>query len=319
MLRFLMSAVAGAVALSALPLPALAQSPYQWPIAGRPPITTHFGAHDRTHTDHPHKGIDLAAPAGTPVLAARAGKVLYSGPARGYRHWVVLQHNNGQVSIYGHVSGSRLPAVGTMVKAGTQIATIGHKQGRSTGDHLHFEVRSGGVTGKPINPEQLLPRRQQTAAVSSPITRLRGVVPDSRRQTVPPPPPPSSGALRVYRPSSTPSSSTRQSTMTPRTNVPNSRTLTSLANPARRDTTTMPRLNTTPGYSNAPRAFAPSTSQHQPRISTPPSAPRTWTPPPTSTHSRPVTPTYTPPRSYTPPRTYTPPAYTPPLPPRPIR
>jgi murein DD-endopeptidase MepM/ murein hydrolase activator NlpD len=102
---------------------ATARPTYSLPLHGAPHITTHFGAHDRMHTDHAHQGIDLAAAPGTPVHAARDGRVVAAGPARGFGHWVAIQHPDGHVSVYGHVSGNGLPRVGDVVHSGDRIAT----------------------------------------------------------------------------------------------------------------------------------------------------------------------------------------------------
>ncbi|MFO0936057.1 MAG: peptidoglycan DD-metalloendopeptidase family protein [Gemmataceae bacterium] len=129
-----------------------------WPLFGRFVVTAGFGHHSGPHSDHAHKGIDLSGNPGTPVHAAGDGRVLYSGAAKGYGHWVVIQHS-GLTTIYGHVYGTGLPSPGTSVRAGDVIAKIGAHEGHTTGPHLHFEVHQGGYSGRAIDPITVLPRR----------------------------------------------------------------------------------------------------------------------------------------------------------------
>ncbi len=108
-----------------------------------------------------HWGLDLAAPLGTPILAAADGVVLRAGPASGYGNAVYIQDADGNVQIYGHMKYYSVSA-GDVVSAGEQIAKVGN-QGQSTGPHLHFEIHSGGMNGKPIDPEAWLNDRGLTA------------------------------------------------------------------------------------------------------------------------------------------------------------
>jgi murein DD-endopeptidase MepM/ murein hydrolase activator NlpD len=103
----------------------------------------------------PHKGVDLAAPPGTPIFAAAAGKVVYSDDKqRGYGNLVILRHAGGYVTVYAH-NRRNLVDVGDQVRQGSRIAEVG-STGRSTGPHLHFEIR---VDGKAIDPLIHLPAR----------------------------------------------------------------------------------------------------------------------------------------------------------------
>jgi murein DD-endopeptidase MepM/ murein hydrolase activator NlpD len=98
-----------------------------------------------------HDGVDIAAPTGTPVRTAAAGTVIFSGNVAGYGNMVEVDHGDGLVTRYGHNSVN-LVAAGDEVQAGQSIALVG-STGRSTGSHLHFEVRKGG---KSIDPGVLL-------------------------------------------------------------------------------------------------------------------------------------------------------------------
>ena len=97
-----------------------------------------------------HYGIDLAAPMLTPEFAAMDGVVLRAGAASGYGLAVYILHENGDVTVYGHME-KILVKPGQYVEAGETIALVGSR-GQSTGPHLHFEVREGGEDGERINP-----------------------------------------------------------------------------------------------------------------------------------------------------------------------
>ncbi|MCS7194814.1 MAG: peptidoglycan DD-metalloendopeptidase family protein [Meiothermus sp.] len=128
----------------------VAAAGYRWPMTSFT-VTTYFGrrgAFQRFHT-----GIDLAAPVGTPIYAARAGQVGVAGWSRfGYGLHVVLDHGGGQETLYGHMSRIAVRP-GQWVERGQIIGYVG-STGWSTGPHLHFEVRVGGV---PRNPLAFLP------------------------------------------------------------------------------------------------------------------------------------------------------------------
>ncbi len=98
-----------------------------------------------------HSGMDYPAPRGTSVSAAGAGKIVWSGRRNGYGIMVEIEHANGLVTRYAHMSAT-LVEKGQMVAAGTQIGKVG-STGRSTGPHLHFEVRNGEG---PVNPADFL-------------------------------------------------------------------------------------------------------------------------------------------------------------------
>jgi len=99
-----------------------------------------------------HGGIDIAAPIGTSIQSAADGEVISAGPASGFGLWVRVRHDDGAVSVYGHIN-EFIVNVGQRVAAGQQIATVGNR-GQSTGPHLHFEVSDAG--GNRLNPSQWL-------------------------------------------------------------------------------------------------------------------------------------------------------------------
>ena len=98
-----------------------------------------------------HAGLDFKGPVGTPILAAAEGKVVWAGYNGGYGNSVEIRHANGLVTRYAHLSGIHV-RLGQMVERGVQIGRMG-STGRSTGSHLHFEVR---LNGKAINPRKFL-------------------------------------------------------------------------------------------------------------------------------------------------------------------
>lgn len=96
-----------------------------------------------------HSGIDIGAPYGTPIFAADAGTVILSQWYYGYGNCIMIQHDNGIVTVYGHASYLHV-GVGERVAQGQQIADVG-ATGQASGNHLHFEVRINGVCYNPIN------------------------------------------------------------------------------------------------------------------------------------------------------------------------
>jgi murein DD-endopeptidase MepM/ murein hydrolase activator NlpD len=98
-----------------------------------------------------HTGVDLACRINTRVYAARSGKVIFSGFKGGYGKLVILAHEHGYRSYYGHLNRAKVKT-GSHVKRGEVIALSGNT-GRTTGPHLHFEIRK---SGRPINPGVLV-------------------------------------------------------------------------------------------------------------------------------------------------------------------
>ncbi len=95
-----------------------------------------------------HYGVDIANVTNTPILAVMDGTVIDSGPAQGYGQWIRIRHDDGAVSVYGHLETLGV-AVGQRVLAGEQIGGMGNR-GFSTGTHLHFEIHPDGET--PVDP-----------------------------------------------------------------------------------------------------------------------------------------------------------------------
>lgn len=127
-----------------------------WPLAeGRK--SSGFGWRDDPFTGKRawHAGVDLAAPIGSPITSCWPGTVSFSGRRGGYGNLVIVDHPGGWQSFYGHNS-ENLVRVGDKIAAGKEIAKVG-STGRSTGPHLHFELRQGNQAW---NPEMILNRMQ---------------------------------------------------------------------------------------------------------------------------------------------------------------
>jgi len=95
-----------------------------------------------------HKGIDIAAPQGTPIQAAAAGTVVFAGRNKGYGNMVMIEHADGRRTLYAHAK-SLFVKVGSTVSAGQTIAAVG-STGHSTGPHVHFEIRVGDQAINPL-------------------------------------------------------------------------------------------------------------------------------------------------------------------------
>ena len=118
------------------------------PVLGR--LSSRFGRRsDPFDGDHRmHRGVDIAAPAGTPIRAAEAGTVTLATERAGYGRLVVVDHGDGSSALYAHCQDLHVRP-GQPVRAGQPIATVG-STGRSTGPHLHFELRAGGESVDPL-------------------------------------------------------------------------------------------------------------------------------------------------------------------------
>ncbi len=129
----------------------LSCTPAIWPAQGL--LTSTFGSRKSPFTGMSefHKGLDIAAGTGTPVIAPADGKITFADTKGGYGKLMMIQHGYGLVTCYGHLS-EFLKNVGDTVKRGEQVALMGNT-GRSTGPHVHYEVHLNGV---PVNPENYI-------------------------------------------------------------------------------------------------------------------------------------------------------------------
>ncbi len=125
-----------------------------WPLVNFGRISSGFGyrTHPIYHRRLWHSGIDLTAGYGTPIRAARSGRVISSGWNGGLGKTVVIRHDNGFQTVYGHCSKVHVKR-NQYVKKGQTIASVG-STGLATGPHLHFEVRKGE---RAVNPMRYLP------------------------------------------------------------------------------------------------------------------------------------------------------------------
>ncbi|WP_260181799.1 M23 family metallopeptidase [Edaphobacter lichenicola] len=127
--------------------------PTLWPIMG--PITSSFGQREDPVLGNGegefHTGIDIGAPNGIPIRATGDGIVTQAEMSNGYGREVVIDHGHGVETVYGHMSGFACIAGQTVVR-GQVIGYVGHS-GRTTGSHLHYEVR---IRSTPVNPHKYL-------------------------------------------------------------------------------------------------------------------------------------------------------------------
>lgn len=119
------------------------QIPYSFPIEGRARFTSGFGP----RWGRMHNGVDYAGPSGTPIVATADGVVSFAGTQSGYGRMVEVRHAHGFVTRYAHLRRIRV-SEGERVSRGDRIGDMGNT-GRSTGTHLHYEVR---INGRPVNP-----------------------------------------------------------------------------------------------------------------------------------------------------------------------
>ncbi len=130
-----------------------AYAPTLWPVTG--PISSSFGEREDPilggGEGEFHPGLDISALQGTPIHATADGLVTMAGIENGYGRVVEIDHGHGVATRYGHMSGFAVTA-GQQVSRGDVIGYVGHT-GRTTGNHVHYEVR---INGTPVNPHKYL-------------------------------------------------------------------------------------------------------------------------------------------------------------------
>jgi len=135
------------VAQGTRPIPQTGTGAMVWPLSGR--ITSTYGPRWGGF----HSGVDIAAPVGTPIAAADTGVVVAVGWSGGYGRRIIIDHGGGVTTLYAHLS-RYLVDVGDKVEKGSRIGLVG-STGRSTGPHLHFEIR---VDGRAVDPMEYFKR-----------------------------------------------------------------------------------------------------------------------------------------------------------------
>jgi murein DD-endopeptidase MepM/ murein hydrolase activator NlpD len=123
-------------------------SGFVWPVSGL--VASGYGPRGDGH----HDGIDIMAELGSPIAAARAGRVIFSDKLSGYGNVIIVEHADGFTTVYAH-NQRNLVRKGTTVALGAEIALVG-RTGRAEGTHLHFEIRRHNVARDPI---EYLPSR----------------------------------------------------------------------------------------------------------------------------------------------------------------
>lgn len=129
----------------------LAAAPTLWPVQGR--ITGSFGERTDPFSGEGafHRGVDISSDIGTRIIAPADGVVLYADMMNGYGRTVMVDHGNGISTLYGHLSGFAV-SQGQQVHRGDTLGYVG-ESGRSTGPHLHYEVR---IFNTPVNPHKYM-------------------------------------------------------------------------------------------------------------------------------------------------------------------
>lgn len=127
---------------------------FQYPMKSYHSVSSQFGYRNCPYHGYElHSGTDFPAPAGTPILASAAGKIIFAGTSGSYGNLVKIDHGNGYVTYYAHNSALKVKE-GQLVKAGDTIALCG-MTGTATGNHCHFEIR---YNGKAFDPMTVLPK-----------------------------------------------------------------------------------------------------------------------------------------------------------------
>lgn len=118
-------------------------SRFRWPMRFGT-LASRFGPRNGSF----HDGIDIAAPEGTPVYAARDGRVIYSDQIPGYGNIVIVEHGDGLSTVYAHNERNEV-SQGDFVRQGEELSRVG-RSGRTTGANLHFEVRNQNIARNPL-------------------------------------------------------------------------------------------------------------------------------------------------------------------------
>ena len=147
----------------------LADAPSLWPVIGR--VTSSFGERKDPLSDGGefHRGIDISAGYGDAVHATANGVVQMAAMGNGYGREVILSHGHGVQTLYAHLSAFAV-AAGETVSRGQIIGYIG-QSGRSTGPHLHYEVR---INETPVNPYRYMRMTTQQMASAAPVSQPAG-------------------------------------------------------------------------------------------------------------------------------------------------
>jgi murein DD-endopeptidase MepM/ murein hydrolase activator NlpD len=129
----------------------LAAAPTLWPVVGR--VTSSFGERNDPFNGEGafHRGVDISSDIGTRIIAPADGIVRFADFMNGYGRAVMIDHGNGISTLYGHMSGFAVTA-GQFIRRGDAVGYVG-QSGRSTGPHLHYEVR---IFNTPVNPSKYL-------------------------------------------------------------------------------------------------------------------------------------------------------------------
>ncbi|MGA7312531.1 MAG: M23 family metallopeptidase [Silvibacterium sp.] len=142
----------------------MADAPSLWPVVG--PITSSFGEREDPFNGEGafHSGIDISTSFGQAVRATADGVVLTAGRESGYGREIVVDHGHGIQTLYGHLSGFAVTS-GQQVQRGQVIGYVG-TSGRTTGPHLHYEVR---IRNTPVNPHKYLRETMDQLAAASAV------------------------------------------------------------------------------------------------------------------------------------------------------
>ncbi|NBP74075.1 MAG: M23 family metallopeptidase, partial [Alphaproteobacteria bacterium] len=133
-----------------------------------------------------HRGVDFAAPTGTPIYAAGDGVISYRGRKGGYGNYIRIRHAGGFNSAYAHMSRFRKGVtLGSRVKQGEVIGYVG-STGRSTGPHLHYEILAGGRQVNPLTikmPSGIKLGRKDFARFEAKRANIAALVADLQKET----------------------------------------------------------------------------------------------------------------------------------------